>query len=69
MADNMSFVDGVSKRRRGAAEYGGAGLLKVSKLSGLCRGRDQGNETGQVSRSFFDVWRPGVGISPLVSRI
>ena len=56
-------VDGVPKWRRRAAEFGGAGLLKVSKVTEVVSRRRSKRWDSQVILCVFDVWRPGVGSS------
>ena len=57
-------VEGGSKWRRGAAEFGGAGSVKVSEGQGRCRGRSLSRSAGGLNPSGgVGVWRPAGGSS------
>ena len=59
-------VDGGSKWWRGAAEFGGAGWVMVSRNRVVCRGKVVTGEL--LSGCVCDaVWRPAAGSSPLSS--
>ena len=58
------LVEGGSKWRRGAAEFGGAGSVKVSEGQGRCRGRSLSRSAGGLNPSGVGgVWRPAGGSS------
>ena len=64
--DDPNVVDGGSKWWRGAAEFGGAGWVMVSRNRVVCRGKVVTGEL--LSGCVCDaVWRPAAGSSPLSS--